>query len=161
LRWLPSDICRKRSYDRPCVHAAPARLRHQELFSILTGRHFRTQAIERRIGTDFDLDTFNLTAVIAGLTNDLRELTFGSPGAGRGLSDSGRRTDHQKQEDKCQLRPPRHLCLLFEKSAQARYGPRRAKFHAMALNAFPIRVMSLRNGVPDRLFRQGANFSES
>src|SRR5262244_2570953 len=75
-RAFSSDICGERSDDRPCVHAAPARLRHQKLFSVPANRNFRTKAIERRIGIGFNLDTFNLTAVITGLTNDLRKLAF-------------------------------------------------------------------------------------
>src|SRR5262249_34791826 len=109
-----SDICRKRSYDRPCVAATPARLRDQELFSVLANRYFRTKAIERRIGTDFDLDTFNFTAIIAGLANDLRKLTLVDTGRGRGLGDRDRPIDRQRHSNKCHLRPSRHLFLLFE-----------------------------------------------
>jgi len=116
-RAQSSDICGKRSYDRPCVRAAPARLRDQELFSVLANRYFRTEAIERRIRTDSDLDTFNVTAVIARLANDLRKLTLMNAGRGRGLGDREGRADRQRQSNKCQLRPSRHLFLLFEKSA--------------------------------------------
>src|SRR3984893_8472856 len=72
----PSHVCGKRSYDRPCVPAAPARLRDQELFSVVANRYFRTKAIERWIGIDCDLNAFDLAAVIAGLTNNLRKLSF-------------------------------------------------------------------------------------
>jgi len=93
---LLSNIRGKRAYDRSCVHVAPARLRNQELFSVLANRYFRTKAVERRIRTDSDLDTFNLTAVIAGLANDLRKLTLMNAGRGRGLGDRDRRTDCQR-----------------------------------------------------------------
>src|SRR5215831_6368016 len=115
MHSLPSDICGKRSYDRPCVHAAPARLRDQKLFSVLANRYFWTKAVERRIGTGFDLDTFNLSAVIAGLTNDLRKLAFMNARRGRGLGDRDRRTHRRRQSNNCQLRPSPHLFLLFEK----------------------------------------------
>jgi hypothetical protein len=117
LRAEELDICGKRSYDWPCVHAAPARLRYQKLFSILANRYFWAKAIEGRIGTGFDLDTFNLTTVIAGLTNDLRKLPFMNAGRGRGLSDRDRRKERRGQSNKYQLRPSRHLFILFEKSA--------------------------------------------
>ena len=117
LHSLSSDIRGKRSYDRPCVPAAPARLCHQKLFSILANSYFWTKAIERRIGTGFDLDTFNLTAVIAGLTNDLRKLAFMNAGRGRGLGDRERRTYRQRESNKCQLESSRHLFLIFDKSA--------------------------------------------
>src|SRR5215471_17817204 len=116
LHSLLSDVCGKRSYDWPCIAAASARLRHQKLFSILANRYFWTKALERRIGTGFDLDTFNLTAVIARLTNDLRKLAFMNTGRGRGLGDRDRRTRRQRQSNKCQLRQSPHLFLLIEKS---------------------------------------------
>jgi hypothetical protein len=97
LDKLLSHVCGKRSYDRPCVPAAPARLRDQELFSVLAYRYFRTKAIERWIRIDCDLDAFDLTAIVAGLTNNLRKLPFMNTGRGWGLGGRHWRTNRQRQ----------------------------------------------------------------
>ena len=110
---LLSGVCRKGSYDRSRVPATPAGLRDEELFPVLTDGYFRTKAVECRIGTDCDLNAFNLTAVIAGLANNLSKLTFMDTGRGRCLSDRDRRTNRQRQCKECQFRSSRHLFLLF------------------------------------------------
>jgi hypothetical protein len=139
LGELPSGVCGKRSNDWSCIPAAPARLRDQELFSVLASRYFRTKAVERRIGTDFDLDTFDLTAVIAGLTDDLRKLTFMNTGRGRGLSDRHWRTNHQRQSKECQFKPSRHLFLPFHRKIWLiSVESRKVRFHSMTLNAFAM-----------------------
>jgi len=140
LNELLSNIRGKRSYDRSCVHAAPARLRNQEFFSVLANRYFRTKAVKRRIRTDSDLDAFDLTTVVAGLANDLRKLTFMNAGRGRGLGDRDRRTDCQRQSNKCQLRPSRHLFLPFENLRKLGADPRQVRSHSVTLNAFAMMV---------------------
>jgi len=109
LDEVSSSVCRKRSYDRPCVHATPARLRNQEFSSIAAYRHFRTKAIERRIRTNSDFDAFHLAAVIPCLANNLRKLTFMNTGRRRRLGDCDRGANYQSRSNKCSYGPHRHF----------------------------------------------------
>jgi hypothetical protein len=75
-----SCVAWQRSHDRLRIYAAATRLHDEELFSVATGRYFGTSTFERRVRIVGHIDAFDHAAIVAGLANDLRKLTFAKAG---------------------------------------------------------------------------------